>query len=256
MDCREKLVFKLACRSGVLILESGGETFRAEETVRYICSSAGFDADVLALPTGIVISADINGEPCSSTVKRVKKRSTDLASLNEINDISRKFVSGSIDVETALRELEILSNRKPINKLFLVLCAGATSFFFALLFDGSIFDSVVAFLSSCTVQTMLLYFKRTDIYSFTSNLIAGFIIAMYAVVAVSFFPMGNSESIIVGGILPYLPGLAMTNAIRDTMMGDLVSGISRLGDVLLSAVCLAVGAGVVFAVYVYLGGVV
>ena len=48
----------------------------------------------------------------------------------------------------------------------------------------------------------------------------------------------------------------MTNAIRDTMMGDLVSGISRLGEVLLSAVSLAMGAGIVFAVYIYLGGVV
>ena len=46
------------------------------------------------------------------------------------------------------------------------------------------------------------------------------------------------------------------NAIRDTMMGDLVSGISRLGEVLLSAVSLAVGAGVVFAAYITLGGTV
>ncbi|MBQ2881682.1 MAG: threonine/serine exporter family protein [Clostridia bacterium] len=256
MNDNEKLVFKLACRSGVLILESGGETFRAEETVRFICSSAGFEANVLALPTGIFISADVNGEPQSAEVKRVKKRSTDLYSLNEINSISRKFVSGKMDVNDALAELDALSHRKPVNKLFLILCAGFSSFFFAILFDGSFFDSVVAFLSSCTVQAALLYFKRTDIYSFTSNLLVGFIIALYAVLSVSIFSMGNTEAIIVGGILPYLPGLAMTNAIRDTMMGDLVSGISRIGDVLLSAVCLAVGAGVVFAVYVYLGGVV
>ncbi len=256
MNDKEKLVFKLACRSGVLILENGGETFRAEETVRFICTAAGFEANVVALPTGVIISADINGEPQSSSVKRIKKRSTNLSVLNEINDVSRRFVSGNIDVEAALEELDELNNRKPVNKWLAVLYSGISSFFFALLFNGSFFDSVIALVSSATVQTLLLYFKRTNRYSFTLNLLAGFIISLYAVVAVSVYPSGNTEAIIVGGILPYLPGLAMTNAIRDTMMGDLVSGISRLGDVLLSAVCLAIGAGVVFAVYVYLGGVV
>ena len=256
MNDKEKSVFKLACLAGVLTLESGGETFRAEETVRFICYSAGIDADVLALPTGIFITAEINGEPQSSSVKRIKKRSIDLNKLNEINMISRKFVSGELGTEEALTELESLNHVKPMNKLLLILCAGVSSLFFALLFDGSLFDSVIAFFASCTVQTILIYFKRTYIYNFTSNLIAGFVIASFAAISVTLASMGNIEAIIVGGILPYLPGLAMTNAIRDTMMGDLVSGISRLGEVLLSAVCLALGAGVVFAVYIYLGGVV
>ncbi|MBQ2915581.1 MAG: threonine/serine exporter family protein [Clostridia bacterium] len=256
MDGNQSTAFKLACHAGVLTLENGGETFRAEETVRFICSSAGIDADVLALPTGIIVSAEINGEPQSSSVKRIKKRSIDLNKLNEINKISRRFVSGELDEEGALTELDELNNMKPINKFFLVLFTGISSLFFALLFEGSLFDSVIAFLASSAVQTILIYFKRTYIYNFTSNLVVGFVVAMFAACSVAIFSMGNIESIIVGGILPYLPGLAMTNAIRDTMMGDLVSGISRLGEVLLSAVSLAMGAGIVFAVYIYLGGVV
>ncbi len=256
MDHRESSVFKLACMAGVMTLESGGETFRAEETVRFICSSAGFESDVLALPTGIVISADINGELQTASLKRIKKRSIDLKKLNEINMISRKFVSGDIAVEEAIGELEALNSVKTQNKLFLILSAGLSSLFFALLFDGSVFDSIIAFVASCTVQTLLTYFKYTYIYNFTSNLISGFVIALFATVSVAIFSAGNIESIIVGGILPYLPGLAMTNAIRDTMMGDLVSGISRLGEVLLSAVSLALGAGVVFSVYISLGGVI
>lgn len=252
----ENQVFKLACTAGVGVLESGGETFRAEETVKFICAAAGVESNVLALPTGILISADINGETQTATVKRVKKRSIDLWRLNRINKISRRFVSGEIDVENALVLLEELNHAKPLNKLLLILFAGVSSFFFTLLFDGSFFDAVVSLVASCTVQTVLVNFKRTDIYNFTSNLIAGFIIAFFALTSVSLFSMGNSEAITVGGILPYLPGLAMTNAIRDTMMGDLVSGISRLGEVLLSAVSLAVGAGVVFAAYITLGGTV
>ena len=46
-------------------------------------------------------------------------------------------------------------------------------------------------------------------------------------------------------MMPLLPGLAMTNAIRDTIRGDLISGIARATEALLVASSLAAGVGVV-----------
>ena len=68
--------------------------------------------------------------------------------------------------------------------------------------------------------------------------------------------MGNINIIIIGSLMNLLPGLAMTNAIRDTMTGDLVSGVARFADVLLIALSLAGGVGVVLSVFIGLGGVV
>ena len=42
-----------------------------------------------------------------------------------------------------------------------------------------------------------------------------------------------------------VPGLAITNAIRDTIAGDYVSGVARAADAFLCAVAIAVGAGFV-----------
>jgi uncharacterized membrane protein YjjP (DUF1212 family) len=56
--------------------------------------------------------------------------------------------------------------------------------------------------------------------------------------------MVNYNSIIVGCMMPLLPGLAMTNAIRDTIRGDLISGIARATEALLVASSLAAGTGV------------
>lgn len=58
--------------------------------------------------------------------------------------------------------------------------------------------------------------------------------------------MGNTNSIVVGGIMPFLPGLALTNSFRDTMAGDLVSGGARLGETMVRAAALAFGAGAGF----------
>ena len=74
--------------------------------------------------------------------------------------------------------------------------------------------------------------------------------ALYAVIAVSAcngFGMGNRTAIITGAIMPLLPGLAITNAIRDTVNGDLVSGVARAADALLKAVAIATGVGAVLA---------
>ena len=58
----------------------------------------------------------------------------------------------------------------------------------------------------------------------------------------------------VGAVLPLLPGLAMTVAIRDTMRGDLVSGVARIAEALLVAACVAVGVGAVLGLWLKIGG--
>ena len=60
-------------------------------------------------------------------------------------------------------------------------------------------------------------------------------------------PGANDTAIIIGAIMPLLPGLAITNAIRDTVNGDLVSGVARAAEALLKAVAIAAGVGAVLA---------
>jgi len=50
------------------------------------------------------------------------------------------------------------------------------------------------------------------------------------------------EATVAGALMPMLPGLAMTNAVQDTMRGDMVSGISSAVSAVMTAVLLAVGA--------------
>ena len=62
--------------------------------------------------------------------------------------------------------------------------------------------------------------------------------------------------IIIGVIMPLLPGVALTNCIRDIMNGDLVSGSARLMEALLTGGCIAVGAGIVMLIFTANGGVI
>jgi uncharacterized membrane protein YjjP (DUF1212 family) len=74
---------------------------------------------------------------------------------------------------------------------------------------------------------------------------------------VALFGIGDLNCIIIGSIMPLLPGLSLTNAIRDTVMGDTVSGTVRIVETMLTAIAIAGGVGVVLLSYVsFFGGTV
>ena len=227
-----------------IILENGGETYRAEETVRRICSASGFDkCEVFATPTGVFITVSKDGENVSTTVKRIRNRRSNLQAVNTANNISRQLTDGKITPCEALGMLRKLSEKKPDKKVLYVFAAGFASGFSALLFKGDIYDFIAAFLCGIIVQLVSNFIKNVDIYNFAVSIIGGVIIGTGSFIWVELTNTGQLEKIITGAIMPLLPGLPMTNAIRDTMRGDLVSGVARGAEALLIALSLAFGVG-------------
>ena len=54
-------------------------------------------------------------------------------------------------------------------------------------------------------------------------------------------PSLQTELVIAGAVMPLVPGLAMTNAVQDTMRGDMVSGLSHGAQAILTAFLIAGG---------------
>jgi uncharacterized membrane protein YjjP (DUF1212 family) len=255
----DELVLDTALLAGCLILENGGETFRAEETVMRICTAGGYaESEVFALPTGIFITLVSGNVSYKTRVKRIKRRSIDLYRVDRTNAVSRALASGGIDFTEALRLLmNLMEDRREKFELLrrCFFCALQTGLF-ALVYGGGWFDCSVAFVCGAAVQLLSASFSRINIYPFALSLTGSTLVAAITVVSVTAAGMGNADKIIVGGIIPLLPGLAMTNAIRDTIMGDLTSGSARFTEAILTAAGIATGVGLVFGVYVALGGAI
>jgi uncharacterized membrane protein YjjP (DUF1212 family) len=62
------------------------------------------------------------------------------------------------------------------------------------------------------------------------------------------------DALIGGSIMPLLPGVAITNAIRDTLQGDYMSGGARAIESFVLAASSAVGIGIGIALYSCLTG--
>jgi len=241
---------KAATFCGQLLLESGAEIYRVEETVTLILSSNQLtDVSVLAFPTGFFYSfRDENDAPIGEVV-RTKVRTTDLGRVSRVNAISRDITTGAITAEDALPLLE-QEKKRPARPVYMDLLASAISASgLSVLFGANVFDFLGAFLCGVTESALGLLFGRDNVSKSIYLMVSGALCAVIASLLVFLSPLFNRTPIIVGAIMPLLPGLAITNAIRDTVTGDLVSGMARLADALLQAVALAAGVAVVLALW-------
>ncbi|WP_313341750.1 threonine/serine exporter family protein [Sedimentibacter sp.] len=232
--------------SAQIIIENGGETYRAEETIKYICKSFNVkEIEPIATPTGLYFTISINGEENNTIVKRIRKRTVNLQKINDVNNISRDLISRQVTLDEALLQLEDIYNNDKIQYKYSLLYGGISSAFFTLLFGGGLFEFTVALFSGIIITIISKKFEELHSYQFFSSIVAGAFLSFIAITFTYLFGKGNYNYIIVGGIMPLLPGLAMTNAIRDTIRGDLLSGIARATEALLVASSLAAGAGAI-----------
>ncbi|SCZ07121.1 threonine/serine exporter family protein [Alkaliphilus peptidifermentans] len=134
------------------------------------------------------------------------------------------------------------------------LSGGIASGFFALLLGASWLDFIAALLTSILVTYSIHRLRRINFNLFVTNIAGGCIAALAAVIFSTLHPSISLDKVIIGAIMVMVPGVAMTNAIRDSIAGDLVSGLARGAEALLIAISIAFGVGFVLQSLIFLKG--
>ncbi len=227
------------------ILESNGETYRAEETALRMAHAFGLSkTEILAFPTGFTISYYKPDGNMETHVVRIKERAIRLHDINEVNTISRKVACGEMSAAQSLDALKKLRSR-PLpsvwqSSIVYALSAG----FFTIMFGGNVSDFLVSAVAGFIIRFLTPLYRRANAPTPLEALFSGATAALFSLISLRLIG-GNQEAIIAGALMPLLPGLAMTNAVRDTMRGDLISGMARGVDAFLTAVLLAAGVTIV-----------
>lgn len=245
-------LLELLLKAGQILLESGAETYRAETTVAHMYSSLGNGKiDVFALATTITVSIYQDGRHYSFT-KRIRKRDIDLNKIEQVNAVSRQISRLELDVSTAMDMLNKIDSKTSQKKPSVIYASGVAAGMFAVLMGGGILDFFMAGLCCSIALFTSTFIKETMVHSFIVRFSGGFLPAFLSTIVHHFTLAGNVEVIALGAMLPLFPGIAMVNAIRDTINGDLVSGVARVAEALISALSLALGALFGFSVGVFL----
>lgn len=141
-------IMEVCLLAGKIMLQSGGETYRVEDTMMRIAASFGIEkTHSYVTPTGIIFSAE-GDEPTKTKLIRISARSTDLKKVALVNSISRKISSGEVTLQEALRslkELEALNVTFPF--MVQVAAASLASGCFMIMFKGAWNDFIPAMFS-------------------------------------------------------------------------------------------------------------
>ena len=276
----DKSIANMAVLAGEIMLRSGAETYRVEDTIKHILDTAGgaggdrgdgssgtgaggtvnarangispsrraesagaVRTESLVMLTGIIVTIERPGQEAVTVMRRVHDRGTNMHRIVEVNEISRKYCAGELSAEETWEKLKSIKGRQytvwMYNIATVLVPAG-----FAPLFGGGLREIPAAAAVGVLLAVVMTVGKRLRISSFILNMICAGGVAAAAMALKVWNPALNMDTVIISGIMTLVPGVAITNAIRDTLRGDYISGGARALEAFVTAAAVAIGAGV------------
>lgn len=251
-----KLLLDTAVLAGEIMLCSGAETYRVEDTMYHILKTSNMESiEAIALMTGIM--ATLNSpemEQPISVIKRVNNRATNLNKIIKVNDISRRYCGGEFTLEETYEKLKQVDGLQYNRTLYNVAIVGVASGF-SMMFGGNAVDVAITALVGMLLAGIITFGEKVKMNIILVDILSSIGIAMLAMTAKVYLEASmNLDTVIISSVMPLVPGVAITNAIRDTLQGDYLSGGARILEAFLKAASIALGVGLGMALFGMLSG--
>lgn len=244
LDAQRQIEDILSCALdvGEHMLNSNAEVYRVEETISRIGMAYGAKrVDAFAIPNSIVVTfTPQQGSPVTQT-RRIKASSTNLDNVDKLNQLSRDICRTTPDPEYVRKRVAELTDDRNVSEWWNLAANVISTAGFSAFFGGSWKDVIAAGFAGFIV-TILQHFWRVRSNNVLYNVILSAITGACAFFSVRLGLADNVDKIVIGGIMLFIPGMEMTNGIRDLMWGDIYAGLSHLCEAIIIAVGIAVGA--------------
>lgn len=247
-------LLKISALAGKILLENGAEIQRTEDTICRICEAYGMEeASAFVIPTGMFLSFSAKGKTYSR-IMRIRGSSLNLERINRVNDISRRCVRQPMPCEEIMAELMQIREVRNYRPKTVTLAGGFIAMCFTPFFGGSLSDALAAFPIGMATQFLVQKCEQLQINFIVRIISTSVILTSAALFLHQLGIIRNTDSVIIGSLMLLVPGLAITNAVRDSIGGDLLAGIIRAIEACLIAVAIALGAGVTMSIWLSVSG--
>ncbi|EHL95418.1 hypothetical protein HMPREF9103_02991 [Lentilactobacillus parafarraginis F0439] len=230
--------------AGTIMIESGSEMTRVNDTIMRIARNAGLkNATVYVTVTGIIMSGGV--QEIGAQVGAIDKRSFDLEKVAKVNELSRAFAAKKITINDFYDQLVHIDEIVGTFPLWVQeIGAGLVSGGLVVVFRNNISDALISCLIGMAGWAVLYFLNIYVQIRFLSEFMAAATVAALAILAVQYGLGHQADDIIVGGMMPLVPGIPLTNAVRDALSGNLISGPARGIEALISACALGFGVAI------------
>ena len=227
---------------GEEMIISGAEVSRVEDSIYRMCESYGCDRiNVFIITSNIQVTMESPDGRILTHIRRIVRFDVNFDRLDYLNDLSRRVCAETPDHQAIQVLLEEVLDRprQPVSIKFIGSILAASGF--VVFFGGTWLDAIAGAVMAVIIVALEMFLaereKNQIVYHFAVSAVAG-------LAALSMVRIGlgdNADLIMIGGIMLLIPGIAMTNAVRDMLIGDIAAGLLRLVNSLLVAAAIACG---------------
>ena len=235
----------LSVELGRRLMESGAEIHRVEDSLRRLMSAYGEDdAQVFAIPNCFWIGLSPQGEAPITRLCRIPPHGIDLDTLELCNAACRRLCREKPPLEDALRQVAAIDADRPRYAAPLILAGHfMVGAFFTPFFGGGAVDALCGGLCGLAVGLTARLFRRMLANDFFRTLLSSALATFLAFALARFGIARDPDSVTIGALMLLVPGTALVTAMREVVAGDIVSGVTRFAEVILTAAAIALGAG-------------
>ena len=237
-------VLEVASEAGHILLENGAEISRVEDTMERISSHYGVHTGhFFVLSNGIFTTSSSNKY---ANVEFIPIRGIQLSKVVEVNRLSYRIAADKVSLTHARAELDAIRDEpmKPAWEQIVGSAFGAAGF--CAVFGGGFMDCAAAFVVGALLYLFLLFVSS----KYLSKIVGGICNSLVAtLLCLASYRLGFGSSlsnIIIGAIMPLIPGVPFVNGVRDLADSDYIAGTTRLTDAMLGFFCIALGVGTSF----------
>lgn len=227
---------------GEQLLISGAEVGRVEDTICRICKAYGADrVDVFSITSSIVTT--MSGEDfgtCTQT-RRVSGMANDFHKLDRLNQLSRKICAVKPQPSEIKEDLDKIINGPNYSFRTHLFIYALSSGSFSAFFGGDWQDIIVSAVIGVVLKLMESFVKKGSVNGLITALICSIAGGFFANSAVYLGLGHHADLISIGNVMLLIPGVALTNSLRDMFSGDTITGLIRFMESLLLATTIALG---------------
>lgn len=215
---------------GGTLVTYGCPSYRLEDVIRSVATSAGYEAQAFSLPTGLFVGLSGNGlhRPIVRMI-RMKEWGVDLDRLTRVDAIFNDVAESRCTIRAArerLREVQQSPPRYP--RALQWVATAAASGAAAVFFRGGATEVAMAAFAGAVVGMVGWALNRNPSGRFLGEFLGGVIAALLAGIFTRQWPGTSREVLVLGAVITLIPGMTLTTGLAELTRKNLVSGGARL----------------------------
>ena len=244
------------CEMGRQLIQNGAEIYRVEDSINRLMRAYGYtDTEVFAIPASVILNILDEGHNYTKAI-RIRSSFINLNKLEQLNALCRQVCRQTPPPDQAFAQLRSIAALSGYPQWSSYLAHGFVALFFTLFWGGNPLDAFFAFGCGVAVKAASGSLSRMNTNIFFTYVCASMAMVLPPLVLVHLGVPVHMDKIVIGAIMLLVPGIAITNVVRDVLAGDFLTALTKFAEVLIISMALALGIAIPVGVARLLLGVI